>query len=315
MNKNGKINFCFKEQKHTAEIEKIGKALSSPIRISIIRQLLNKPMTITELSALNGLPNSTTIFHLRILEKAKIVIMHYRPNKKGHTQVFFLNFLEIHLSLSNNFIPPNNTFTQSMPVGMFTDAEFYEYVRFATDTEIIRIDAKDCFNPLRMSAQLLWTNGGKITYSFGNNFATEKLSSLSFSLEICSETVYYNNDWKSDISFAVNNVELLTYTSPSDYGGEIRGKLNPAWWTNNNTQYGDLITISITERGVFLNNNIVNQHVTLSDLKIENFNKLLLSIYTKKDAVHYGGFNIFGKSFGNHPQDIVLTAVQKDNLD
>lgn len=305
------MDFCFHDENQNKEIEKIGKALSSPVRISIIRQLYTKPMTISELSALNDLPNSTIIFHLQILTEANIVIMHLKPNKKGHTQVFFLNVLSINFSLINTSLNSVDVHEQSMPVGMYTDAEFYEYVRFATTTDFIRIDTNDCFNPLRAQAQLLWTNGGRITYSFGNHFtAIKPIQELLFSLEICSECTYYNNDWKSDITFAVNNIELLTYTSPGDYGG-IRGKLNPEWWMDNSTQYGDLIHISINDNGVFLNNNLITNALTLSDLKINENNRILFSIYTKKDAIHYGGFNIFGKEFGNHPQDILLTAIYK----
>lgn len=311
MNLNGNLVFCFQDEDQDKEIEKIGKALSSPVRIAMIRQLSCKSMTITELSALNDLPNSTTIFHLRILTDAKIVAMYYRPNKKGRTQVFFLDFLSLKLAISPPAFRSIDVYKQSMPIGMYTDAEFYEYVRFATATNFVRVETNDCFNPIRAEAQLLWTNGGKITYSFSNNFATEKpIRELCFSLEICSECTYYNNDWKSDITFAVNETELLTYTSLGDYGG-TRGKLNPDWWGDNVTQYGDLVNICINENGVFLNNKLISNTLTLADLKIEKSNKVLFSIYTKKDALHYGGFNIFGKKFGNHPQDILLTAVYK----
>ena len=41
-----------------------------------------------------------------------------------------------------------------------------------------------------------------------------------------------------------DNIELLTYTSPGDYGGK-KGKLNPSWWSLSYTQYGDLVSLSI----------------------------------------------------------------------
>lgn len=42
---------------------------------------------------------------------------------------------------------------------------------------------------------------------------------ISFSFEVCSETIYYNNHWPSDITVSVNDVEVATFTSPGDFGG------------------------------------------------------------------------------------------------
>ena len=134
----------------------------------------------------------------------------------------------------------------------------------------------------------------------------QKVTELRFSMEICSETSYYKNNWKSDISFAVNGREIATYTSPGDYGG-VRGKLNPDWWPNNLTQYGTLITLSITDEGTFLNNTPISK-VALRDLALDEGNSILFSIYNKPDAKYYGGFNLFGQHFGNHEQSILLTA-------
>ena len=196
-----------------------------------------------------------------------------------------------------------------MPIGHYTNARFDDYVRFATTKEMHRIDQNDAFNPLVKTADLLWTAGGMVEYSFSNNFAFEhEIREINISLEICSETFGHLNDWKSDITFAINGVELLTYTSLGDYGGKI-GKLNPDWWDETYTQYGDLITISITNEGVFLNNKLANKKIAIGDLNLTGSNRLLFSLYNKKDAEHYGGFNLFGKNFGNYEQDIVLSAI------
>ena len=47
----------------------------------------------------------------------------------------------------------------------------------------------------------------------------------------------------------------------------------------------------------------------LLDLNIDSGNRLNFSVYIKKNAYYVGGFNIFGKGFGNHPHDIVMNAV------
>ena len=42
---------------------------------------------------------------------------------------------------------------------------------------------------------------------------------------------------------------------------------------------------------------------------IENGNNIHVRIGNKEDAIHKGGFNLFGKSFGDYEQDIVMTLV------
>ena len=291
------------------ELEKIGKALSSKLRLKILQQIQLAPMTITELAKINKITTSTVIFHTTLLEKANLIQMRFKPGKKGKTQVFFLGYGEINIDYNLEKTIEEKTHIQSMPIGHYTYARFDDYVLFATVKEMHRIDQNDAFNPMIKNAELIWTGGGMLEYSFSNKFAFENdIREISISLEICSEIFGHLNDWKSDITFAINGVELLTYTSPGDYGGKI-GKLNPDWWCTSYTQYGDLITISINNEGTFLNNQLVNRKIVISNLNLRDSNRLLFSLYNKKDAEHYGGFNLFGKNFGNYEQDIVLSAV------
>ena len=311
MNSSGHIEYNVLDITQTAKIVSAAKALALPLRVQIIRQLFEKAMSITEIAKTNHISVSTALFHLRLLQEAGLVIMEYAPSKKGMAQICYNDFLSVTFHLSEIRRDTTNFFTQAMSVGMYVAAQFDEYVRFATDSEIVRIGLHDVFNNKRQQAQLLWSKGGWVTYAFSNEFAQNAIvSELSVSLEICSEVAYYRNDWKSDIDFYINGIRLLTFTSPGDFGGR-RGRLNPEWWQNNSTQYGLLKKISVTEEGVFLDDSPVNTAVTLSDLKISDGNRILLTIRCDKSSEHYGGFNIFGKTFGNYPQDIVLTAAFK----
>ena len=309
------IEYVIADEKDTQNIIKTANALTSEIRINFLRQLIDKPMTITELAKLNNLANSTVIFHLNVLEEAQLIKVQNLPSKKGKAQVNFLHFFYINFKLfaekTNEFLIPTrklSKYEQSMPVGMYVEAFVTDYIRFASETELIRIDKNEIYDNCRQKAELLWIDGGKISYAFNNAFALEQeIEEIEFSLEICSEINYYRNDWKSDITFAINNVELCTYTSPGDFGGR-KGKLNPDWWGSSATQFGLLTIITVNKTGVFLNQNLIDKNITIDDLRLKEDNRILFSIYNKQDAVHYGGFNIFGKKFGNYPQDIVLTA-------
>ena len=298
--------YSLSDQANDAQVEKICKALSSPIRLQMVKQIIETPQTITQLAKRNGLTNSTIIFHLKILADANIINIRYAPGKKGFAQVCFINFREIIFAKGAKPAPHTAIHEQSMGVGRFVDAQF-KTVGFATKDQLFHLSPDDAFSNIRFDAELLWTTGGRVTYAFGKRFMFgQKVTELRFSMEICSETSYYKNNWKSDISFAVNGKEIATYTSPGDYGG-VRGKLNPDWWPNNLTQYGTLITLSITDEGTFLNNTPISK-VALCDLALDEGNSILFSIYNKPDAKYYGGFNLFGQHFGNHEQSILLTA-------
>lgn len=311
MDKCGLLHYNIFNRDQQENIVNIAKALSLPIRVEILRQLHTKPMSIVELAKTNGISNSTAIFHLKVLENANLISIQYAPSKKGMAQICFDDFIDIRFSLSDERPKAVDVYTQSVPVGLYVDAEFDDYVRFATNEEFLRISLNDIYNEKRQAAQLLWTKGGYVTYAFSNEFAQgTEVCELNLSLEICSETTYYRDDWKSDIDFYVNGIKLLTYTSPGDFG-EQRGRLNPAWWADNSTQYGLLKTISVTPKGTFLDKVLVNPAVTVHDLALAQGNKILFTVSCEKGAEHYGGFNIFGKSFGNYPQDIVLTASYK----
>lgn len=300
----------FTDEIFDQKIISFGNAISSPVRLKILRQLSVSPLTLIEVAKLNNITNSTALFHLKILQEAEIIVVRYLPGKKGKAQVFFLNYDDIVFTGNINNSSKILIHEQSLGVGSYVDAKA-EVLNIATDSKWLRLGDR-IFSNDRFLAQLLWTDGGSVSYAFENFFAKNScVQELNLSLEICSEARFYRKDWKSDISFSVNDIEIATYTSPADFGG-IRGKLNPAWWGNENTQYGVLVNISITQEGTFLNGNKVSE-TCLADLKLDNGNKLLFTVFNKENAEHYGGFNIFGKTFGNYPQDIVLTAKYMPN--
>ena len=118
--------------------------------------------------------------------------------------------------------------------------------------------------------------------------------------------MYYNNNWPSDITVSINDVEVTTFTSPGDFGGR-RGRYTPEHWPVTSTQFGILKTITIGAGGVVVDKTPVNSHVTVSDLKLNTGNAVKFTIGIKQDAVHRGGLNLFGKNFGDYQQAIIMT--------
>ena len=157
-------------------------------------------------------------------------------------------------------------------------------------------------DPQRMDARILWFNQGFVEYQTPNYFSEqEKIEMIEISLEISSEFPFYNNNWPSDITFYLNDVELGTWTSPGDYG-DIRGKYTPAWYPDNLNQYGLLKTIRITNHTTNIDGDTLS-NIHLNDLPLDQ-DIWTFRIEVKDTAKNIGGCTLFGKEFGNYDQDI-----------
>lgn len=145
-------------------------------------------------------------------------------------------------------------------------------------------------------------------YKFANAVPKNRYAkSLSLSMEICSEAPGYREDWKSDITVWINGVDCGTWTCPGDFGSR-RGRLNPAVWPDGSTQYGMLMTWEILGDGCFINGSKAAE-ATLEDLLPHGRSHIIdVRMRNKEDARYIGGFNLFGKSFGNYEQDIVMSV-------
>lgn len=297
---------------HYDQITKIGKALSSTIRLNILNLLKNTPLSILDISSILSIPVSSTALHIKQLEEAKLIVTESQPGLHGSMRVcicsmqtFLLETFDAEADLADQ------TITIDMPVGNYYQCEVQPTCGLADENGII-----DCYDsirafysPARMNAQLLWFQQGFIEYRFPNlSNPLLQLHEINFCMEICSEAPGYLEDWPSDITISINCLEVATYCSPGDFGFR-RGKLTPDSWPNGRTQYGILKTFSVREDGAYLDGCMVNTIVTLSDLKIDRSPFISLLIEVKKDARHIGGVNLFGKQYGDYPQGIVMNLI------
>ena len=298
------------------ELVKICHALSTKVRVDILNLLRTKTFSVIEISEKLNVSFSTISSNVAILENAGLIFTEIHPGKRGTMKVCSKNFTDILLSLNNNEfsnLDSSKCFKVDMPIGHFTDCYIEGSCGMANTTNIItEDDCSDFFTPERMSAGILWLRKGYVEYNFpkkklGKN---NELLALEFSFEICSEVTDYNDDWPSDISFFVNNKEVAMWTSPGDFGS-IRGELNPEWWPSTSSQYGILKHIKINQLGTFLDEVTVSP-INIQDLDIDNYNFIKLKIAIKDDAINKGGFNIFGETFGNSPQNICLKVYYDD---
>lgn len=287
------------------EIIKKCHALASPERLCILRMLYRKPMLVMELAHTLYMSVSTVTFHLKILQDAGLIEIILTPGKRGRSQLCQCRFTSLTINTEAKKPDRNETVVREIPVGLYTGAQMKFVSGFCTADEQILFDDGDYFTPYRANALLLWASGGYVEYSISNTRPTHPLKRITFSVELCSETLNYQLGWKSDITFWLNGRELCTYTSPSDFGGR-RGSLNPAWWSDASTQYGELKEISVTAEGVLIDGEPVPAEHPLTVSDFDGCHTFVLRIGNKPDAKYKGGFNLFGRGFGDHMQDIRL---------
>ncbi len=287
------------------KIEEISNALSSSFRLKIIQLLMADSFSLQELANKLDLAMSTVSFHIKILKEAGIVKVLPSPSKKGNEKNISLNVETILFNVASSIKASNKTYLIELPIGSFSSYDIVPPCSICTDKEVIKpLDDPLIFDSsYRMESQLLSFSKGWIEYSIlTHEFRSHKINSITFSMEICSECPNYNEHWKSDITFWVNNIEVTTFRSMGDYGGR-RGNFTPQWWANYSTQYGMLVNLTINNEGTFINGEKVGD-ITLKEVNPTKNLILSFKIGVKENARYVGGVNIFGKNFGDYQQGI-----------
>lgn len=291
-------------------IAKATKALSSPVRINILKIIKDRPLNMSEISERINAPISSTAMHIRVLEEAGFVITQSLPGVRGSQRVCALKAgqLTIHIVDEKESLPENNFYIESMPIGNYFDCKITPPCGITSEVNFLASEDSvyGFYNPERHTAQLLWFSKGYLEYRFSSLQLRKlkKIKSVEFSFEICSEAPGYDNTWKSDITFSINNIIAGMYTSPGDFGGR-HGKLSPEWWDDNMTQFGSLKTLQINEEGSFMDGSLISDH-TLADYRLKDFPYLSLKIEVRDDAHYVGGLNLFGEKFGDYGQNIIM---------
>lgn len=300
------IKFLELNSDHPDELCKVAKALSSPVRVNIIKHLNKHSLNINEIADKLNLPPSSAAMHIKVLEDAGIIATKQLPGERGTMKLCNQSCNHISIRLMGDSPKTSDLISINMAIGHFTDCHIVPTCGIGTSKECLSEDTSlGFYRPERVDAQVIWTSAGYIEYKFPNVLPTGKTpTQLSFSMEICSEAPNYREDWKSDITLWVNGQDCGTWTSPGDFG-KRRGLLTPSWVVYGSTQYGLLTTWVIDNEGCFINKQKVS-NFTLAELNISKEPFITLRIGNKPDATYVGGFNLFGGACGDYAQDIIM---------
>ena len=298
-------------------LERVANALNAPTRRKILSLLTANSYTIQEIADRLNMSLSNTSFHVKFLQKAGLVNLTQNHSKRGNEKIVALekHCLEILFinEAENSFPSSSHAFSTELPVGSFTLFDIVPPCGIAdADGNLIGAEAlPDIFyNYKRIKGEIIWFTEGYLEYHVSNTAIKNKvLEALQISCEVCSECANYNNSFKSDITFWMNDKEIGTYTSPGDFGGRS-GKYTPKSWPAASTQYGMLVQIRIDEMGVWINQVNVSSEISIDDFAFITKEKCLrFKLGVKKNAKYAGGLNLFGRNFGDFQQGIRISAT------
>ncbi|HWQ15957.1 MAG TPA: helix-turn-helix domain-containing protein [Roseiflexaceae bacterium] len=298
-------------------VERVLKALDSVNRMRILRYLTTRNASVNEIATALDLPLSTAALHVETLEEAGLIQTELEPASRGLRKMCARMYDTIVLDLPRAgpaARPP--AIELAMPIGAFSDCRVAPTCGLASGDGLIGMvdDPASFYEPARVDAQLIWFRSGWVEYHFPNRLpAGSQPVALTLSMEICSEAPHHHPDWPSDITIWINGVEVGTWTSPADFGGEA-GMLTPAWWYVHDTQYGLLKFWHVDGEGSKIDGLRISD-VTIADLHLTEAPYIAVRIGVKPDAQHVGGINLFGSKFGNYPQDLVLRLSYQRNGD
>lgn len=287
----------------------LGRALSSPIRLEILQIIYENGLIIGEIAKKMNIPASSAAFHLKILEEAGLIRMEELPGTRGGMKLCTRKIDHITIDLVKKNTNVNEVFSMEMPVGAYSSFDVAPTCGLCTKEGIIgNEDVKYFFyTPERFRAGMLWTSSGYVEYQFANGIPKNKTAQkISVSIEVCSEAPGFREDWKSDITMWINGKDCGTFTCPGDFG-KRRGRLTPPSVVNGSSQYGLQTVWEVSSEGSFINGEQAEKTV-IRELKLEKNPCITVRIGNKPDALYVGGFNLFGKNFGDYNQDIILNV-------
>lgn len=309
---NARLLELLAEDHELQKLEAVTKALGSETRLKILKFLSVHTSTVMEIAEALGLPPSTATLHINILENAGLIKTDLRPATRGLQRVCARVYDRIVIQLPAYLETAETPIEVSMPIGAYTQVQAIPTCGLVGELGIIgHLDDPSAFyEPQRIYAQLIWFRRGFLEYHFPYRLPPGSiLNEIEISFEVCSEAPLHHPDWPSDITLWIGGIEIGTWTSPADFGGE-RGMLTPAWWDTQNSQYGLLKVWKVTSTGSYVDGVQVSA-IKVKDLPIKPGEPISVRIGIKENATNVGGMNLFGSKFGNYPQDIVMRQYFK----
>ncbi|MDD2580275.1 MAG: helix-turn-helix domain-containing protein [Eubacteriales bacterium] len=291
---------------------RVSKAIASEVRLTILKLLVTRAMTITELAEALMLPLSSVSMHTKLLKEAKLISIIAKPGKRGIQKLCGIKSATVDLDIFRHVAQRSGKAEKRVhiPIGSYALCDVDSPCGLCSASAFIgREDSIHSFYLSDKSeASLIWFSSGYLEYHISNHvLLADQPHEIELSFEICSEAPGYNHDWPSDIAIDINGKRIAAMRLEGDYG-DRKGMQNPYWWSDGNTQYGEYHRIAISHVGVSVDGVLISRE-TIESLKMTEKAYFSFRIYTDTNSDCIGGINLFGRSFGDYPQDILMKVT------
>jgi len=287
----------------------IFKALSSEIRIQIIELLArNQSLNLNDLANRLNLSNGAITMHVKKLEESGLIEINTSVGKHGIQKLCYLNKDKIMIDLYKKDV--DNLYEVELQVGHYSDYQAAPTCGLATKNSIIGDfdDPRYFADPQRIDSEIIWLAEGYLEYRIPNYLKpNQAFREIQLSMELGSEAPGYCDNYPSDIYFYLNGIELGFWTSPGDFG-TARGTFNPDWWPPHLNQYGMLKLIRINREGSFIDGCRIS-NVTIDQIRLDYKSELSFRIAVTDKSVNKRGLTIYGRSFGNYAQGLLVRVL------
>lgn len=283
------------------------EALASKTRLKILAFIGGNKRSISEIATFLNISNSITTRHIQQLEDCGILDSERGRGKDRNKKLVYLKTDQIYITFPAKIYHEYQLHSRNLKLGHFTNFSVTPTCGLATATNTVgQFDEPKYFmDAQRVDAELLWFNTGFVEYTIPNFLKeneTPKLLEISF--EIASEFPGSNNLCPSDISIYINDIKVAVYTSPGNFS-DTRGRYTPKWWNDHFSQYGLLKHLRITELDTGIDGTAYS-NITLQDLNLPHCPFIKIKFAVDDDAENKRGLTLFGNSFGNYNQDILI---------
>lgn len=287
----------------------IFKALSSDIRIRILQLLAtHKALNMNDLATRLNLSNGAITMHIKKLEESGLIEINTSVGKHGIQKLCYLNEDKLMIDLQQR--ETDNLYEVELKVGHYSDYCAAPTCGLATKDSIIGdFDEPRYFaDPQRIDSEIIWLADGFLEYRIPNYLKpNQSFREIQFSMELSSEAPGFCDEYPSDIYFYLNGTEIGCWTSPGDFG-KVRGTFNPEWWPPHLNQYGMLKLIRINHEGSYIDGCRISD-ITIDQIGLDYNSELTFRIAVTDKSVNKRGLTIYGKSFGNYSQDLLIRVL------
>jgi predicted transcriptional regulator len=270
---------------HREQSINVAKALGSAQRLRILDYLQTRVANVSEIAEALEMPLSTANLHIGVLEESGLIRSDLISASRGVQKVCARIYDMVVLQLPRSTVQFDRHENIHMPIGAYTECHVIPTCGLTSETAVIGYldDPVSFYEPNRFAAQLIWFRQGYLEYRFPYRAYPER---------------------QPKNLMEINGQPIGTWTSPGDFGGE-RGNLTPDWWEEWNSQYGLLKSWRVDQSGSWIDG-VHLSGITIDDLHLDDQPFIRVRFGIHKDAHNVGGLNLFGRKFGNYPQDIMM---------